>query len=62
MQQNTIIAPHGGKLVNCSIAAPAQEELAGLPRLELQRRNMSDLELITEGAFSPLEGARVNGY
>lgn len=56
MQQNTIIAPHGGKLVNCSIAAPAQEELAGLPRLELQRRNMSDLELITEGAFSPLEG------
>ncbi|MGH9312552.1 MAG: sulfate adenylyltransferase, partial [Vicinamibacterales bacterium] len=54
------ISPHGGTLV--SRWAPAQErqrwlgELAKLPRITLNRREISDLEMIAIGTFSPLEG------
>src|SRR3972149_7370153 len=52
--------PHGGKLVNRLISA---EEAASwvaraveLPQLQLDFRQWSDLYLIAEGAFSPIEG------
>jgi sulfate adenylyltransferase len=54
------IAPHGGVLVN-RIATPAQKQefLAQantLPRVRLDERAVSDLELIAIGGFSPLIG------
>ncbi len=54
------IAPHGGQLIN-RIATPAEREefLAQadyLPRVQLDERLLSDLEMIAIGAFSPLIG------
>ena len=54
------IAPHGGVLVDRE--APAAERLrwekdaARLPALTLDKRALSDLEMIVIGGFSPLEG------
>jgi ATP sulfurylase len=54
------IAPHGGRLVNRVLTAEAREEAlaraAGLPRVRLDGRAASDLELLAVGALSPLEG------
>lgn len=54
------IKPHGGKLINRILAGREQEEAiaraAGLPRLVLDTWELSDLELIANGAFSPLTG------
>lgn len=54
------IAPHGGKLVN-RIANHAQREefldkAKFLPRVQLDERAVSDLQMIAIGAFSPLTG------
>lgn len=54
------IAPHGGHLIN-RIATPDQrQELLDkgehLPRVQLDERSLSDLELIAIGGFSPLTG------
>ncbi|WP_392534045.1 sulfate adenylyltransferase [Nostoc sp. C117] len=54
------IAPHGGQLVN-RIATPEQREeflskADFLPRVQLDDRALSDLEMIAIGAFSPLTG------
>ncbi|HEY9811073.1 MAG TPA: sulfate adenylyltransferase [Halomicronema sp.] len=54
------IAPHGGHLVN-RVATPAQRQefldLADkLPRIELTKRSVSDLQMIAIGGFSPLIG------
>ena len=55
-----MIAPHGGRLVNR--IAEAEEAVAlldqakGLPKLLLNRRELSDLDMIATGAMSPLEG------
>jgi sulfate adenylyltransferase len=54
------IKPHGGVLVN-RIAPEADraalvERAASLPQLALDERQISDLEMIAIGAFSPLEG------
>ncbi len=56
----SLIQPHGGKLVN-RLAPDAnvrdlREAAASLPRIELTRRELCDLELIATGAFSPLDG------
>src|SRR5215467_2883565 len=52
--------PHGNKLVNRVIEGRARErwlELAPkLPQITLTSRQISDVELISIGAFSPLEG------
>jgi sulfate adenylyltransferase len=52
--------PHGGKLVNRVLEGRAREELLEraprLPRVPLNSRQLSDVELIAVGAFSPLEG------
>ena len=54
------IAPHGGQLVN-RIATPEQRaeflsKADFLPRVQLDDRAVSDLEMIAIGAFSPLTG------
>ena len=54
------IAPHGGTLVN-RFAAPERKaallaEAQTLPKIALDARQISDLELIAIGAVSPLEG------
>lgn len=55
-----IIAPHGGKLINRMATIEEYESLdeaaKKLPRLTLNKRELSDLDLIAVGAFSPLEG------
>jgi sulfate adenylyltransferase len=52
--------PHGGRLINRVTEENDREQClarAGqLPKLELNSRQLSDLELIAIGAFSPLEG------
>ncbi len=58
-----LINPHGGRLVNRLVAndkARALEQKApGLPRIQLNPRETADLEMITTGAMSPLEGYMV---
>lgn len=54
------IAPHGGELVN-RIATPEQKQTFlskanFLPRVRLDERAVSDLEMIAIGGFSPLTG------
>jgi sulfate adenylyltransferase len=54
------IAPHGGSLVNL-LATGAQrdalvEEAANLPKLTINERELSDLEMLAIGALSPLTG------
>ncbi|MEM9923218.1 MAG: sulfate adenylyltransferase [Cyanobacteria bacterium P01_D01_bin.50] len=54
------IAAHGGNLVN-RIASPEQKQefiskADTLPRVELDKRAVSDLEMIAIGGFSPLTG------
>lgn len=54
------VAPHGAELVDRfaspSEAAAIRERAASLPRLELDAREIADLELIATGAASPLVG------
>lgn len=54
------IAPHGGKLIN-RIAKDAQkkeleDKASSLKKVSLTARLLSDVEMISVGAFSPLEG------
>lgn len=55
-----LISPHGGTLVNRELGGVERERLiqatAEMPSLRLNAREISDLELIANGAFSPLEG------
>lgn len=54
------IAAHGGKLINREIqgaeAQAAAKKAASLKKLPLQPYEISDVEMIATGAFSPLEG------
>ncbi len=54
------ILPHGGSLVSRWATDAERQEwagaIAGLKRIHLNRREISDLEMIGVGAFSPLEG------
>ena len=54
------LKPHGGTLVNRILTGPEREaalaEAAFLPGLILDDWEASDLELIANGAFSPLRG------
>src|SRR6266571_8569681 len=58
--QSGVIQPHGDHLVN-RIASPQEAEairsrLPGLASVRLSDRQMSDLEMIAIGGFSPLQG------
>lgn len=54
------IAPHGGTLVDRELKGIEREVLLerapSMPRIDLRSREISDLEMIANGAFSPLEG------
>ena len=54
------IPAHGGRLINRELAGVERETLLerapAMPRLTLRAREISDLEMIANGAFSPLEG------
>jgi len=55
-----LIRPHGGKLINRMLEGreceKSLERAEQLPRLKLNSRQLSDVELIAIGAFSPLTG------
>ena len=54
------IAPHGGQLVNRLVTGTQRDVLLerakSLPRIQLDDRAQSDVEMIAVGAFSPLHG------
>lgn len=56
----SLIAPHGGKLVNRIVDAAKAKDLkaktASLPVITLSAKQACDLEMIAIGAFSPLTG------
>ncbi|GAW93121.1 sulfate adenylyltransferase [Calderihabitans maritimus] len=56
----SLVAPHGGKLVDRLAKGKNREDMLSramrLTRVELQPWQLSDLELIAVGAFSPLVG------
>jgi sulfate adenylyltransferase len=60
LQTETQIAPHGGELVDRVASEDERRErameAAGLPRVPLGPRTLSDLQMISTGVFSPLEG------
>jgi sulfate adenylyltransferase len=55
-----LVTPHGGTLVDRIVPpaeeAPLRQRAARLPRLELDARELADLELLAVGAASPLRG------
>jgi len=56
----TLVAPHGGKLVDCYLTddelIAAKAEAQELPSWDLTQRQLCDIELILNGGFSPLDG------
>jgi sulfate adenylyltransferase len=54
------IAPHGGQLVDLLVDGDAGEalrrEAANLPKVVVNERELSDLEMLANGALSPLRG------
>src|SRR5215204_4893548 len=54
------IPAHGGQLINRELSGVERETLLerapAMPKLNLRPREVSDLEMIANGAFSPLEG------
>lgn len=60
MAQLPGIPPHGGTLIDRQLTgdalAEAQASAAGLPKLELKDFELSDLDMIGNGALSPLTG------
>jgi sulfate adenylyltransferase len=60
LRTETQIAPHGGELIDRVV--PEEErrersmEAAGLQKVPLSPRALSDLQMISTGVFSPLEG------
>ena len=60
MPDHLTIAPHGGTLVDLLVPAERREaartEAEHLPKLVVNARELSDLEMLTVGALSPLTG------
>jgi sulfate adenylyltransferase len=54
-----LISPYGGKLVNLFVDSDERKELTQLatrlPSFQLSPRSLCDLELLSVGAFSPLD-------
>jgi hypothetical protein len=53
-EQQHLIEPHGGKLVDRTGGRP--EGVKQLEQLALTSRELSDLDMLASGALSPLEG------
>ncbi|UCF92359.1 MAG: bifunctional sulfate adenylyltransferase/adenylylsulfate kinase [Desulfobacterales bacterium] len=60
MNDETAVEPHGGSLVNLLVdsqrAALLKDMTLSLPDIILNERQLCDLELLANGAFSPLNG------
>jgi sulfate adenylyltransferase len=60
MLEHDPIAPHGGELVDLLVtgreAEALSEEAEHYPKIKVGRRELSDLEMLTVGALSPLRG------
>ena len=60
MTQNDPIAPHGGTLVDLLVTGPEAESLErdaeNRPKITVNERELSDLEMLAVGALSPLRG------
>jgi sulfate adenylyltransferase len=60
MSDASPIAPHGGELVNLLVEGDAasnlRDEAANLPKVVVSERELSDLEMLANGALSPLRG------
>ena len=60
MPDDTTIAPHGGELVDLLVPEGRRDatgaEAAQLPKLVVSARELSDLEMLSVGALSPLTG------
>src|SRR5450432_3229410 len=59
----SLIAPHGGELINRTVtgdeASALAEEARGLPRVHMTEKQTADLDMIASGALSPLTGFMV---
>ena len=54
---SSLIPPHGGKLVNRVLANPPDKSyLDSLPKIRLDQNKQMDVEQISVGVYSPLEG------
>src|SRR5579864_6161621 len=57
---NGLIAPHGGELILNLAAEPERTELLkrapNLPQIQVGTRQLADLEMLANGAYSPLRG------
>src|SRR6185369_1601548 len=55
-----LVTPHGGELIDRFVRGEARQQFleraAGMPRVKLDERGASDLELIGIGGYSPLKG------
>src|SRR3972149_12028734 len=55
-----MIKPHGGRLVNRIVEEKEhdllEDKASSMPKIVLNSREVSDLEMIATGAMSPLEG------
>lgn len=58
-QNSTLISPYGGKLVNLIVSEEERQELVArssrLPSVKISARSLCDLEMLANGAFSPLD-------
>jgi sulfate adenylyltransferase len=56
--QDILISPYGGELVDLTLTGEGRQEwlekASHLPSIQISRRALRDLELITTGAFSPI--------
>ncbi|MEO0224753.1 MAG: sulfate adenylyltransferase [candidate division WOR-3 bacterium] len=50
-----MIKPHGGNLIN-RVVKEEKDKIVCVKSIKLNKRQLSDLEMIATGAFSPLEG------
>lgn len=61
MAEQQLIAPHGGKLIinlanEAESAALLAKQQGGLPQIVVGSRQLADLEMLANGAYSPLTG------
>ncbi|HEX2098745.1 MAG TPA: sulfate adenylyltransferase [Rubrobacteraceae bacterium] len=60
LAESSATAPHGGRLVDRTVPATERHErrreAAELPKIPLKPRALSDLQMISTGVFSPVEG------
>jgi len=53
---SSLIAPHGGRLINQVLSNHNSQDLRDMPRLDADERQMLDIRQIALGSFSPLDG------